>query len=94
MLSIIRGVPIPDVARPKAPQRRKYPFEELEVGEMFFAPDKTRSGLATHVSAVGKKLGRKFSARKTFMRVVKGQWAPCEEGDPGAVAGVGVWRKA
>jgi len=74
--------------------RRKYPFEELEVGDMFFVPGKTRNALGSHVSVTGKELGRKFSARTCYMRQdADGGWDHCDENADGATLGVGVWRK-
>jgi len=86
------GVPLPETSRPGS-GRRKYPFETMEVGEMFFAPNKKRNTLAAHTSARGKQLGRKFAVRELFMaKDSDGVWQPCEEDDEGATLGVGVWR--
>lgn len=92
MFELQRGVPIPPVKRSVTPVRRKYPFEDMQVGDFFFVDGKTKNTLGTHVSTVGKELGRKFSTRLTFARKNKSGWEICEPGDKGAVQGVGVWR--
>lgn len=92
MLAIQKAVPLAKVARIGTSLRRKYPFEELEVGEMFFDPDHKKNKLTTHASATGKKLGRKFKTRLCYMVDCDGLWTLAEEGDEGAVLGVGVWR--
>lgn len=99
MYEIINDVPIPPVDRPQdrakaaAHKRRKYPFEELEVGQGFFAPGKMSERVGTYASTMGKRLGRKFTVRRTVMKKVEGQWRPAEPDEAGAMAGVGVWRK-
>jgi hypothetical protein len=86
-------VPIPPTIRPNARGRRKkYPFEDMEVGAMFFVPGKEKNTLGTHVSLVGKELGRAFVTRLTYMRKIKGEWQLCEPDEQGATLGVGVWR--
>ena len=90
---VYRDVPIPKARRPHTPTRRKYPLDVMAVGEMFFVPDKTKNTLATHVSTVGKSLGRKFITRLTYMVRTKQGWRPATEVTPNAVLGVGVWRK-
>ncbi len=86
------GVPLPKPIMPKTP-RRKYPFETMEVGDMFFVPDQPKNTLVTWCSTVGTKLGRKFTTRVTHV-------IPDKQGNPqvvepdtdGAVQGIGVWR--
>jgi len=77
-------------------RRRKYPLDQLEVGQFFLVPHRTKNNLTTHVSTTGRKLGRTFSTRLVWMREDKeqGDWVICEEGDEGAVTGIGVWRDA
>lgn len=91
MHKIQEGVPIPKVTRSGA-RRRKYPFEDMSIGAMFFAPGKNASSLVTHVSKVGSELGRKFTVRSCAMRQVDGDWHPCDPGADGAIEGTGVWR--
>lgn len=42
---------------------RKYPLTSMKLDEWFFVPRKTTGQVASHISAVGKKIGRKFSVR-------------------------------
>lgn len=88
-----RKAPIPAVTRPPiAARRRKYPFDDMKVGQHFFVPDKTKNTLSTHASTVGKKLGMKFETRLCWMKRVDKEWVPCEETERGAHQGIGVWR--
>ena len=90
MLTIQKGVPIPKKAR-IAP-RTKYPFEDMEVGDMFFVPGKVRNTLSTHASTVGKALERKFRTQLCWMTESFEGWKVCEKDVKGAVLGIGVWR--
>lgn len=72
--------------------RRKYPFEQMNLNDMFFVPDKKRNTLATHASTVGRDLKKKFTTRLLYMKQNNGNWEPCDQADKGAVLGVGVWR--
>lgn len=96
MLAVISDIPIPKKARGAilAPKPRKYPFEQMEVGQMFFVPNKQKNTMNTYFSNAGKKLGRKFSTRLIYMRPEGDVWAMCEATDEGAVRGIGVWRTA
>lgn len=94
MYTIQDNVPKPKAHRPKGTTRRKYPFDQLEVGQMFFVPNRIKNTLTSHASTTGKDLGRKFSTMLTHMRVVDGKWQACEEGDENAVMGVAVYRDA
>lgn len=94
MYEVKKNIPQPKVVRATAKSRRKYPFEEMDVGDMFFVPNKVKNMLATHVSTVGKKLGRKFTTRLVTMVRGEDGWELCEVGLRGAVMGIGVWRVA
>lgn len=85
-------VPLTRVRRPGVGPERKYPFETMKVGEMFFLAERERNTMVPHASATGKKLGKKFATRMCHCRLVKGVWTPCEPDEKGAVQGVGVWR--
>ena len=91
MHEIVRGVS-PDVARSKAVKGRIYPYTELQVGDMFFVPDRPENNLMTHTSNMGKKLGRKFQTRHKWARKINDRWVFCNEGDEGAVLGIAVHR--
>jgi hypothetical protein len=93
MYEVKKNVPRPKVTRPQRAARRKYPFEKLEVGDMFFVPNKSKNTLATHVSTTGKSLGRKFATQLiTMTRTRDGSWELCDATHPSAVTGIGVWR--
>lgn len=93
MLKLQHNVPVPPTIRPSARgKRRKYPFEAMQVGDMFFLPGKTRSQISGHLYNVNKQLGIKLQARLAYMRERKGKWEPAEHDDPDASLGVGVWR--
>lgn len=93
---IARSIPLPAPMRVSAPARRKYPFEEMEVGDMFFVPGKEKNTLSTHTSTVSKQMGRKFTTRMIYMAPVgegdEIEWVPAEKGDASATLGIGVWR--
>lgn len=91
MLSTQKNVPVAKTLR--KPRQRKYPFEEMAVGDMFFVPHRKKNNLTTHVSTVGKDLGKKFTTRLTHMRKTSaGKWEPCDPDQKDSVQGVGVWR--
>jgi len=93
MLPVQRNIPMPKALRTAPAPRRKYPFEDMKVGDMFFVPNKTKNTLATHASTVGKALDRKFVTRLAYMAATKrGGWDQATHETPGAVLGVGVWR--
>jgi hypothetical protein len=93
MYEVKKNVPQPKVMRSPRPARRKYPFEDMGVGDMFFVPHKTKNTLATHVSTTGKTLGRRFTTRMITMAQTRdGSWELCDNKHPSAVTGIGVWR--
>lgn len=91
----IKNIPLPSaVASRRGKGRpRKYPFETMEVGDMFFVPNRTKNNMTTHASAVGSKLGKKFATRRIYMTKEDGQWRSCESHEEGAIMGIGVWRE-
>lgn len=91
MYEVQKNIPKPKTRRLNGPPR-KYPFREMDVGDMFFVPNKTKNTLMTIASTEGKALGRKFSTKLCFMRVGSEGWMTCEPKDKGAVQGIGVWR--
>lgn len=90
MHEVQKNIPMPKVTRD--PPRRKYPFDEMEVGDMFFVPGKDRNTLTAHVSTTGKMLGRKFTTRLTYMVETTRGWKQAKPDTEGAIQGVGVWR--
>jgi hypothetical protein len=87
-----KTAPIPKPLRPQYERQSKYPFATIEVGHYFFVPHRDRNNLMTYASIKGKKLGRKFATRLTYMKQKGNVWLPCEPESPGAVLGIGVWR--
>jgi hypothetical protein len=67
LLRINKGVPLPKTQRYTPTARRKYPFEDMQPGDMFFVPEKKKNTLATHASIVGKRLKRQFVTRLLWM---------------------------
>lgn len=92
MREIQKNVPVPKTIRPNKAPRRKYPFDTMEVGDMFFEPNRKTNTLITYVSVVGKRLGRTFTTRLCYMVDTPDGWEMCEKDDEGAVLGIGVWR--
>ena len=92
MYEVQSDVPIPAVNHAPRKGRRKYPFEAMEVGDMFFVPGKTTASIGAHVSAVAKQLSRRYASRQTVMRKTKAGWVPSHPSEAGATKGVGVWR--
>lgn len=63
MIEIEKGVPVPTEEGKRA-KRSKYPFAMMEVGDSFEVVNAPKSFLVTvHVN--GKRLGYKFTTRKT-----------------------------
>ena len=95
MIDVQKNIPVPhpDKTVPRGP-RRKYPFETMQVGDMFFVPHKTRNTLMSHVSVTGKSLGKKFTTRLTYMVESLDGWKQATKDTPHAVQGIGVWRIA
>lgn len=91
MYKVHSNVPLPAPAR-RASGRRKYPFEDLEVGDYFFVPHRPRERMSTYVSTVSKQMGRKFSARQVTMALIKGTWQLVDASHPEGVSGTGIWR--
>lgn len=94
MYAIQKNVPQPKLSRSPVVSRRKYPFEDMEVSDMFFVPNKDKNTLTTHASTVGKKLNRKFKTRMVHMHRQDDEWEFCEADTKGAVQGIAVWRVA
>jgi len=88
------GVPVAgiDYAPGRRTRKRKYPFDTMERGSMFFVPHKDKNSLASYAWTMGQELERKFSTRMTWMRLEDEKWVLCVAEDEGAVRGIGVWR--
>lgn len=97
MLSVQKGVPLPEINRSPKGVRRKYPLETMQVGEMFFEPGRNSRKLSAYISRETKDMPGKFSVRHCWMIPVgmKGGervWELSEPGEDGAEEGTGVWR--
>lgn len=94
MLPVMNDIPLPKRTRSGVAARsRKYPFDQMVVGQMFFIAGKTRNTLSTYFANVGKRLSMKFSSRMVHMcRGADGVWSLCDATTDGAVRGLGVWR--
>ena len=93
MLDIKKKIPFPEPKREYP--RRKYPFEEMKVGDMFFVPRGSSRSISSYASSVGRNLDKKFATRSVLAIYTTLGWTITE--DPKArkvVAGIGVWRKA
>jgi hypothetical protein len=88
-MQITKNVPVPLKSTRTAPSKRRYPFDEMEVGDMFFVP-RDKNNMSTHASTVSKQLGRKHVTRLLWMKESVEGWVPAEKGEGGAVLGVGV----
>lgn len=93
MIHLQSNVP-PPRRRPVVDNRRKYPFDNMQVGHFFFVPHKTRNSIRSYFSTAGRQHGMKLTSKLIFARQVDGEWAECEEEDSGSTVGVGVWRIA
>lgn len=92
MLPITSGVTIPSTIRAIGTVRRKYPFNKLEVGDMFFVPERAKNNLSTGANLAGKQLGMKFLTRLLYMVLIDERWLSATAETEDAVLGIGVWR--
>ena len=60
-IKIDKGVPISRLQR--SGRRGIYPWQDMEVGDSFFAPDQTVTQMAGAASSNHKSTGRKYSCR-------------------------------
>jgi len=89
-VQIIKSAPLPAPTRGK--RQSQYPFEELEVGDMFFVPYREKNNLKNRATQLGKKLNRKFVTRVLWMVDTPKGWMPDTEAQGQLVQGIGVWR--
>ena len=61
-----------DVPMPETTRQTTYPFSDMEVGDSFFAPDKTSEQLRNASSHWRKKKGWKFTAQNVIEDDVQG----------------------
>jgi len=60
MFKIEKGIPLPE-APTRGGRRSIYPFGDLEIGDSFFVPNKTK--MASTITAAGRKLNVKLVYR-------------------------------
>ena len=87
-------IPKPATSTTARTRPRKYPFHEMRVGEMFFAPGSKPTTMMSLACATGKRLSFTFKTRHLHMRQTDAGWAQCSEGADGALLGVAVYRVA
>jgi hypothetical protein len=80
VIKIDKNVPIPSGAGKRT---LIYPFEDMEVGDSFFAPGKTSDQLTNAGAHYRKKNGWGFSARNT---------EEIETGAEAPIKGARIWR--
>lgn len=88
---IHRGVRIPSVQHTVAAAGVVYPFDDMDVGDMFFVQHAPQA-LTVYASKAGRELKRKFATRAISTMLVNNRLRIVEPGVRGAMTGVGVWR--
>lgn len=88
------GITLPKAERPGAASRKIYPFDTMDVGEMFFIPHRDKNTMMSYASRMGRKFGRKFSTRMVWMISDGDDWELADADTEDAVQGIGVWRTA
>lgn len=68
-IKIDKGVPIP---KAELGRNRKYPWDELQVGDSFFVPGKTRATFNGFASRFKKTHGIHFTLRTVTENDIKG----------------------
>src|SRR5262245_16146810 len=96
MLSVQKGVPLPEINRAPKGVRRKYPIETMKPGDMFFVPGRSSKSVSAYISRISKDVPGRFSARHCWMRPGReheeAEWVIATPDCEGAVEGTGVWR--
>lgn len=92
-------MPMAKSMRKPPPPGKKYPFDEIDVGDGFFLAGRVTNNLSNQASTTGKKLGKKFKTMLTYMThdatmedPLAHQWKRCDKDAAGATLGIGVWR--
>lgn len=60
MFEIEKNIPIPN---PEVGRNRLYPFDDLEIGDSFFVPNKTRHDFSGPLHQASQRTKFKFSVR-------------------------------
>jgi hypothetical protein len=69
MFQIEKDLPVPDVI---SGRRAKYPWRRMEVGDSFFTPETSRSGLSGAKRHAEKATGFKFTCSTRVENGIKG----------------------
>ena len=62
MIKIEKGIPFPRYTKNGRSTNRKYPWEEMEVGDSFFTEKKVGT-MASAAGHAGERLGMKFATK-------------------------------
>lgn len=92
MHQINRKIAMPPIKRAREGTPRVYPWTTMEIGDMFFIPDKDRNTFSPYASEVGARLGMKFRTRLCWAKDTGKAWVVCDADASGAVQGIGCWR--
>lgn len=86
---IFSGVPVPQMKHGFAsgPRESKYPFDQLEVGDLLVIPDTTSKSFGGTVRAAEKRTGYAFTLRSGEIKDDEGNVIV-------PAGGVGIWRIA
>ena len=91
-LQTVSEIPKPTPGASTRTRPRKYPFHDMEPGQMFFVPGAKPTTMMSLACATGKRLKVSFKTRRQWMVKAKSGWKQVAEGTPGAVFGVAVYR--
>ena len=91
------GLNPPEARRTTKQPRRKFPVEDMAVGDRFFVPGKSGKSVSSYISRITKDLPGKYTTRADWARPVsmvggKRKWESCAETDGGSEEGVTVTR--
>jgi len=92
MFEVKKDIPIPENVGAKGSSRSRYPFQSMDVGDMFFIPNQTKNTFSAQTWKYGRRHGVKFATRMLHMKESLDGWETCEPTTKGAVQGIGVWR--
>lgn len=91
-VKLLTGIPIPEGP---SGNRNKFPFETMDLGAMFFVPNRSAEKFAPYAAKYSRKFTpKKFVARDITMKAgtEPGDFTPCDAKDPKAIVGCGCWR--
>lgn len=92
LLKVYDNVPLPPIDRTPKSAPRKYRLETMKVGQMVFAPGRSRKSLGAYIARISKNVPGRFAVRSCWAVIENDELAEVPEGTPGAIQGSGVWR--